>query len=95
MESSDKKYGVAVALSGVFGLLGIHHFYLGRFFHGLVDLSLTLTGVYFLMGEQEVLGWSILAVDYIHTVVVMIMLLIGAYKDSQGKIVTYPGQKIN
>ena len=88
MESSDKKYGVAVALSGVFGLLGIHHFYLGRFFHGLVDLSLTLTGVYFLMGEQEILGWSILAVDYIHTVVVMIMLLIGAYKDSQGKIVT-------
>jgi TM2 domain-containing membrane protein YozV len=95
MESSDKKYGVAVALSGVFGLLGIHHFYLGRFFHGLVDLSLTLTGVYFLMGEQEILGWGILAVDYIHTVVVMIMLLVGAYKDSQGKIVTYPGQKIN
>ncbi len=95
MEFSDKNYGVAVALSGVFGLLGIHHFYLGRFFHGLVDLSLTLTGVYFLMGEQEVLGWSILAVDYIHTIVVMIMLLIGAYKDSQGKFVAYPGQKIN
>jgi len=95
MEPSDKKYGVAVALSGVFGLLGIHHFYLGRFFHGLVDLSLTLTGVYFLVGEQEILGWCILAVDYIHTVIVMIMLLIGAYKDSQGKIVTYPGQKLN
>ncbi len=97
MEASDKKYGISVALCGVFGLLGIHHFYLGKWLHGLIDFSLTITGCYFAMSndsDQIILGWSILAIDYIHTIIITIMLLIGAYKDSKGKVITYPGQQL-
>ena len=35
---SDRSYGVAVALCGIFGIVGIHHFYLGNHLHGLFDL---------------------------------------------------------
>lgn len=93
-EKSEKSYGVAVALSGVFGLFGIHHFYLGRWLHGLIDFALTSFGIYFLVIEKDLIGWSILAVDYVHTIIITILLLIGAYKDSKGKIITYPGQTL-
>jgi TM2 domain-containing membrane protein YozV len=35
-----KKYTTAVILSGVFGIVGIHHFYLGRWGMGLMDFGL-------------------------------------------------------
>ena len=95
LKSSEKSYTVAVCLSGVFGLLGVHHFYLGRWFHGLFDLLLTFLAVYFIyFSEHILLGLLILALDIIHTFIVTILLLVGKYNDGNGKIVTYPNQKI-
>jgi TM2 domain-containing membrane protein YozV len=92
---SSKSYTVAVCLSGIFGLLGIHHFYLGRWIHGLFDVSLTFLALYFIyLTENILLGFLILALDIIHTFIVTVMLLVGSYKDSNGQVVTYPNQKI-
>ena len=42
---SSKSYGAAVCLCAIFGLLGIHHFYLGRILHGIIDLSMTIGAI--------------------------------------------------
>jgi hypothetical protein len=42
----------------------------------------------------ELLGFLLLGVDIIHTFIVTILLLIGAYKDGEGHVVTYPGQTV-
>ena len=42
-EKSTKSYGAAVSLCGVFGTVGIHHFYLGNWLHGLFDLGLFIS----------------------------------------------------
>ncbi len=89
--ASDRKYGIAVCLCAIFGLLGFHHFYLGRFAHGLLDLSMTIGAVVLLMMDNP-LGIALLVVDIIHTLVITVMLLIGAYRDGNGNIVPYPGQ---
>lgn len=93
-EPSPKSYVVAVCLSGIFGVMGIHHFYLGRYIEGLVDLALFIATLYFWYSGQ--VGWALLffVVDGIHTFVVTIMLLVGAIKDGNGKLVCYPGQKL-
>jgi len=94
---SDKKYTVAVILSGIFGIFGVHHFYCGRISHGIFDLCLSLSGFFFIYSENVkliVLGLVLLAIDLIHTIIVTFMLLVGSYKDGQGKTITYPGQKL-
>ena len=45
---SSKSYAVSVCLVGVFGTVGVHHFYLGRWLHGAFDLSLVIMTVGFL-----------------------------------------------
>lgn len=45
---SSKSYVVVVSLSAVFGVLGIQHFYLGRWLEGICDVLLSLGTVYFL-----------------------------------------------
>ena len=94
MKESPKKYVTAVCLSGVFGLLGIHHFYLGRWLHGIADFSMTIGGFIFIATGFDLIGVLILGIDVIHTFIVTILLLIGAYKDGEGHIVTWPGQII-
>ena len=39
---SPKSYVWAVCLVGIFGTLGVHHFYLGRWVHGMFDLGLVI-----------------------------------------------------
>jgi TM2 domain-containing membrane protein YozV len=95
MQKSSKKYATAVCLSGIFGILGIHHFYLGRWFHGMIDFSMTIGAIIFIGMGMEFLGFLLLGIDIIHTFIVTILLLIGAYKDGIGNVVTYPGQVIN
>ena len=95
MKISSKGYATAVCLSGIFGLLGIHHFYLGRWLHGIVDLSMTVGAFILFIVGAELLGLLVLGIDIIHTVVVTILLLVGAYKDGEGNTVTYPGQIID
>jgi len=94
MTPSPKSYVVAVCLSGVFGILGIHHFYLGRWMHGCLDLGMTLAAIFLIIIGGSLWGALILGVDVIHTFIVTILLLVGAYKDGNGKIVAYPGQNL-
>ena len=85
---SRKKYGVAVGLCGVFGMLGIHHFYIGNILHGVFDLSLLIIGiVLFSTSEYGGLGALLLVIDFIHTAVVFFRLITESQKDSYGKII--------
>ncbi|BCE03243.1 NINE protein [Marinicellulosiphila megalodicopiae] len=91
---SNKSYGVAVCLSGIFGVVGVHHFYLGRYIEGIIDFSMFVLSMYFFYTGQIWLAVLFFLVDGIHTFVVTIMLLTGSIKDGDGKLVCYPGQKI-
>ena len=92
---SPKSYATAVSLSGIFGFIGVQHFYLGRHIEGMVDLWLTVAWVYFFfIGDHIWLGLLALALDLGHSLVVTIMLLTGSFKDSEGRIVCYPGQEL-
>nr|WP_247663489.1 NINE protein [Shewanella sp. MMG014] len=94
---SDKNYATAVILSGIFGIFGVHHFYCGRVLHGFFDLTLAIVGITLLQFEDVTLtliGAGLIFIDVIHTVVVTFMLLVGSYRDGQGKLITYPGQKL-
>ncbi len=92
---SDKSYGIAVALSAVFGVVGIQHFYLGRWLEAFIDLGLAiLTVVLFLMGEP-LLAIGVGLIDGLHTFIVTIMLLTGSFRDGKGRLVCYPGQRLN
>ena len=95
---SEKSYGTAVCFSGVFGLLGIQHFYLGRYMLGFLDLGLSVAALLFIyLGESTqsiIFGMILLVMDIIHSVYVLVKLLAGEYEDGEGRLVMYPGQKI-
>lgn len=94
---SPKSYGVAVALSAVFGLIGVQHFYLGRYILGITDVSLTIGFVYFIYfaGEKPVflvIGLVCLALDFLHTLFTTYSLFTGSFRDGHGRLIAYPGQ---
>lgn len=92
---SPKSYGVAVTLSGIFGVVGIHHFYLGNWLHGLFDLGLFVVGIACMVSGDPaayMIGVFLLSVDVIHTIIVTYRLLVGECKDGNGMLVAYPGQ---
>lgn len=91
---SEKSYATAVCLSGIFGILGIHHFYLGRYLMGIIDLTFSFLALYFFLTGRWMMALFLISVDYIHTVIITIVLLVGAYKDGDGRLVTYPGQTL-
>lgn len=97
MERSPKSYGVAMCLNAVFGLVGIHHFYLGNLLHGLIDLSMFVIGVGCVWFSSDpsifTFGYIVILIDVIHSITVMIMLIIGKCRDGQGRLLTYPGQQ--
>jgi TM2 domain-containing membrane protein YozV len=91
---SPKSYAVAVILSGIFGVLGIHHFYCGRHLHGMFDLSLSI-GAFIALGFDYIfLAIGLFAIDAIHTIFVTFQLLVGNYRVGDGRIIAYPGQKL-
>ena len=98
IQPSKKSYGVAVCFSGVFGLLGIQHFYLGRYLLGFLDLGLSVGAFAFIFfGETTpniIFGMILLLIDVVHSVYVLVKLLAGEYEDGEGRLVMYPGQKI-
>tara|TARA_B100000989_G_scaffold145667_1_gene108574 strand:- start:1063 stop:1233 length:171 start_codon:yes stop_codon:yes gene_type:complete len=55
---------------------------------------MTIVGVILIAAGLDLPGIIILCIDVIHTFVVTILLLVGAYKDGNGDLVTYPGQNI-
>lgn len=89
---SEKSYVVAVSISAVFGVFGIHHFYLGRYLEGIFDLALSICAVYFIFQENMPMAVLAIALDSIHTLIITIMLLTGTFKDGKGHYVCYPGQ---
>ena len=93
-EPSPKSYGVAVCLSGIFGYIGIQHFYLGRWFEGALDVGLTIGWISGLAYGEDVGFCLFLAADILHSLVVTIMLLTGSFRDGDGLLVAYPGQKL-
>ena len=86
---SSKSYGVAVSLCGIFGIVGIHHFYIGNHLHGIFDLSLLIFGVLFLIAGDglEGLGALLLVIDVIHTFVIFYKLITEKQKDGSGKLI--------
>jgi len=87
-EKSPKSYGVAVALCGVFGTFGIHHFYLEDWLHGLADLALIALAVVFFIEGFVFLGLLTIALDALHTIIVFYLLIVEKWRDGAGRPVT-------
>lgn len=91
---SEKSYTIAVCLSAIFGVAGIQHFYLGRYIEATIDLALFVVTIYLFVTGQILFAFVVGAIDAIHTFIVTIMLLTGAFRDGSGNLVLYPGQKL-
>ena len=91
---SEKSYVIAVCLSGIFGMVGIQHFYLGRYVEASLDLGMFILAVYFVLVGQNGLALLVFALDGLHTIVVTFMLLTGTFRDGDGRLVCYPGQRL-
>ncbi len=91
---SNKSFGVALSLCGVFGVLGLHHFYLKNWLHGLIDLGLFISSFYLIFSAQEpnlvMLGIFLLVLDALHSLYVMYMLVTGRTYDGDGVLVSVP-----
>lgn len=97
IDASPKSYGITVALCGVFGVVGLHHFYLGNVLHGIFDLALFVFALYFYFGGVSSgdvgliwLGILLIAIDGLHTLFVFIQLIVGKAKDGAGRVVSLP-----
>ena len=93
-ECSEKNYATAVVLAAVFSLLGVHHFYVGRIGHGLIDIGITIVAVYLIISGYTSgitirvgLGVLLIALDYVHTVYFTYRLITGTYRDGKGRII--------
>ena len=92
---STKKYSTAVILSGIFGVIGIHHFYLDRWKMGLLDFCLFLCAILLYYTNHILIAGVLFTIDGIHTIIVTYLLLTGQYKDGKGNLIIFPGQKLN
>ena len=90
-EPSKKSYVTAVCLAGILGTLGIHHFYVGRWLHGLFDLSLLITAIIFFSLSFWILAILFLLADLIHNTYFVYKLIIGEYRDGSGRLIRIPG----
>lgn len=88
---SEKKYGTAVALAFVFGVLGVHHLYLRRWGEAALDMGLTITG-FALLDSHPLIAMLVFFLDLVHTVIVTSLLIVGKWRDGDGRLIAYPGQ---
>lgn len=91
---SEKSYTIAVCLSAIFGVVGIQHFYLGRWVEAVIDLGLAIATVYLFLIGEPLWALAVGAIDLLHTFIVTIMLLTGSFRDGHGRLVCYPGQRL-
>tara|TARA_X000000368_G_scaffold108454_1_gene84271 strand:+ start:2737 stop:3027 length:291 start_codon:yes stop_codon:yes gene_type:complete len=85
---SDKSYITTVILCGIFGMLGIHHFYIKNYAHGIFDLSIFIVGVsLFVSDTLWGVGLLLLVIDFLHTCVVTYMLITEVQHDGDGKLI--------
>jgi len=94
LQPSTRSYAMAVILASVFGFVGIQHFYLGRWVEGIIDVGLSIGWIVSFARGEILLGTALVAADFIHAFAVTIMLLTGNFKDGDGRVVCYPGQKL-
>ena len=90
-DSSRKSYVIAVCLAAIFGTVGIHHFYVGTWLHGLFDLSLLIAAGIFFFSSAWILAGLFFFVDVVHTTYFVYKLIIGEYRDGSGKLIRIPG----
>ncbi len=91
-EVVSPKSRLAVALLAWFlGFFGVHRFYLGKIFTGLVILLLATIGygVGFVFGLSEavgaaMIGWSMVGIAYLWAIIDFIMAVAGAMRDKDG-----------
>ena len=76
-----KSKTVAALLCFFFGMLGLHRFYLGHTNIGIIQLVLTIVGVFTLL---FLIGIFLLWGNAIWIFVEFILILIGKTKDSKG-----------
>lgn len=95
---SPKSYGTAVTLCGIFGIVGVHHFYIGNILHGLIDLGLFAATIMFYMtavasndGGLFALAALCFFTDVLHTIIVFFRLIVGKQKDGSGRLIAVPG----
>ncbi|OED46309.1 NINE protein [Leisingera sp. S232] len=86
-EKSSASYGTAVILCGLFGVIGVHHFYLRNYMHGMIDLGLFILFVVLLAGDQPLLGYLVLLVDIAHSIIVFYLLIAEKVRDGSGRLV--------
>ncbi len=86
---SGKNYGLAVALCGIFGTVGIHHFYIGNWFHGLIDLALFTLFLVLVLSGITGFGLFVFGIDILHTLFVFYKLIIGEQRDGRGNLITW------
>lgn len=91
---SEKSYVIAVCLSAIFGVVGIQHFYMGRYVEACIDLGLFLLTIYLFFTGHNFWALITLVIDGLHTLVVTFMLLTGTFRDGEGNLICYPGQKL-
>ena len=91
---SDKEYTTAVILSCIFGMMGIHHFYLNRWGVGFFDLGLFIATIVAYISGHFIIAGLLFVIDLVHTVWVTYLLFTGQYRDGQGRFITYPGQTL-
>lgn len=89
---SNKSYAVSVCLSSVLGYIGIQHFYLGRYFEGIIDVLLTIAWIYFFATGKILYAVVFIIADVVHSLTVTFLLLTGKFRDGNGRLVCYPGQ---
>lgn len=85
LERSPKSYGTAVSLCGIFGVLGVHHFYLGDFWHGMADLGLFVLAIIFFTQGNQGLGTLVILADVLHSVVIFYLLIVEKWRDGKGR----------
>jgi TM2 domain-containing membrane protein YozV len=78
---SDKRILPAFLLCLFFGILGIHAFYAGRRLEGILYL------VVFVLAMWPI-GGLLLIVSAVCSIIDLIRIIIGAYKDGQGRKIT-------
>jgi len=94
-QKSSKNYGIAVSLCGIFGMIGLHHFYIGKYLHGLFDLTLFLSWAYIFFisntsnGTLLLLGIFFFIIDFFHTIFVFYKLIVGEQTDGDNKLITH------
>ena len=82
--SSEKKLTLFL-LCWIFGLFGVHRFYLGKYFSGsLYPLALTLGGVLSL-SKSEVLPPIPLCLLFLGWIVDFMLIIMGKFTDKEGK----------